>query len=380
MLAALQGCGGSSGPAPGALQRLGAPEDRLNLLVLPEYAEDGSGKAEQDWVTPFEQRTGCDVSTTIASAPGRVIGLMRSGRYDGISARGDVGLALIAGGLVDPVNTDLLPEYAQVFRSLKNQPGNTVDDVTYGVPIGRTANLLVWRPDRVPTDPRPGISAKLIFDPTVTSDYRGRITAYDNPMAIADAALYLSEHAPQLGIDDVYQLDQDQFSAAIGLLSRQRQNVGSYWRNPRQNVTAFARRGAVVGTASQVAINRLLSERVKVRSAAPVEGTTGRSDNWMVSAAAKHPDCMYLWLDHVTGADVNAKIAERTQQAPANEHACDLTSKRNYCDTFMAANEELFDQVHYWTTPLRDCGDGRGDTCKDYVDWARAWAEVTRGG
>ena len=148
MLAALEGCGGSSGPPAGALQRLGAPEGRLNLVALPGYAPDGSKKAEPDLVAPFERRTGCDVTTTVASSPGRVGRLMRSGRYDGVSARGDAGGALIADGLVDPVNTDLLPNYADVFPALQDQPANTVDGVTYGVPIGRTANLLIWKPRR----------------------------------------------------------------------------------------------------------------------------------------------------------------------------------------------------------------------------------------
>jgi putative spermidine/putrescine transport system substrate-binding protein len=379
-LAALAGCGGgTNGPPPGALQRLGPLEGRLNLVVLPGYAQRGGARPALDWITPFERKTGCEVSSTTVSSPERVLALMGTSRYDGVTASGDVGGGLVARGLVNPVNTELLPSYDLVFPSLRRQPANTVDGVVYGVPIGRTAELLTWRPDQVRTNPNKPVSTKLIFEPAVASRYSGRVTMQDNPMSIASAALYLRKHEQDLDIDDVYELDEEQFDAVIELLARQRPYVGVYWRGDRQNLRAFTERDAAVGLASQVTINRLLKQHPGVRAAGPKEETTGRSDTWMISTRAKHPNCMYRWMNYVTGAAANAKIAEQTRQAPANAHACDLMRKRSFCDVFMAANEELFDQVHYWTTPLRNCGDGRGDVCKTYADWARAWTEVTRG-
>jgi putative spermidine/putrescine transport system substrate-binding protein len=376
MLVALQGCGGSSGPAPGALQRLGALEDQLNLLVLPGYAEDGSGKAELDWVTPFERRSGCDVTSTVASSPGRVGRLMRSGRYDGVSARGDVGGALIADGLVDPVNTDLLPNYADVFPALKDHAANTVDGVTYGVSIGRTANLLIWKPAQVKRDPDELVSWDLIFDPELASRYQGGVAAPDDPMYIADAALYLREREPELEIENVFELDQNQFDAAIELLREQRRFIGRYWSDAAESARAFAGDAIVAGTGSLAAANRLRSEGVKVDAVVPKEGTTGLSDTWMLSSDARRPNCMYLWMDHVLGPEANAAIAVRTGQAPANERACNLIGA--HCDNFRAADEDLFEDVEYWTTPLRDCGDDRGEVCMTYDEWARAYAELMR--
>ena len=374
MLAALEGCGGSSGPPAGALQRLGAPEGRLNLVALPGYAADGSKKAEPDLVAPFERRTGCDVTTTVASSPGRVGRLMRSGRYDGVSARGDAGGALIADGLVDPVNTDLLPNYADVFPALQDQPANTVDGVTYGVPIGRTANLLIWKPAQVKREPDIAVSSDLIFDPELASRYPGGVTAPDDPMYIADAALYLRKHEPDLGIDNVYELDQEQFDAAIELLREQRRFIGRYWSDPAESAKAFASGAIVAGTGSLATANRLRSEGVKADVAVPKEGATGLSDTWMLSSQARHPNCMYLWMNHVLGPEANAAIAVHTGQAPANERACNLIGA--HCDNYRAADEDLFEDVEYWTTPLRDCGDDRGEACKTYGEWARAYAEV----
>ncbi|NUT42544.1 MAG: spermidine/putrescine ABC transporter substrate-binding protein, partial [Thermoactinospora sp.] len=48
-----------------------------------------------------------------------------------------------------------------------------------------------------------------------------------------------------------------------------------------------------------------------------------------------------------------------------------------HCDTFHATDEEYYSKVHYWTTPIAQCLDGRTDVkCKDYAEWTRAWTEI----
>ena len=32
--------------------------------------------------------------------------------------------------------------------------------------------------------------------------------------------------------------------------------------------------------------------------------------------------------------------------------------------------------MYYWNVPVADCGDDRGDVCKDYNDWTAAWTEI----
>jgi putative spermidine/putrescine transport system substrate-binding protein len=371
VLALLAGCGGGGEKTvPGELQRVGAPEGALNLVALPGYIEG-------EWVTPFERSTGCRVSSTVASSPEEVTRLMRSGRYDGVSARGDVSLSLVADRLVDPVNTHLVPVYAQLFPALKRLPDNTVDGVTYGIPTGRQASFLVYRTSRITMPSDEPSSSDVIFDPAEASKYRGQVTGYDNPMSIADAALYLRKHEKDLGIDNVYELDQEQFDATIRLLREQRPNVGRYWRDSRENVDNFVRDLSIVGPAWQTSIDQMLRERVGIKAVIPDEGATGLSDSWMIAAHAEHPNCMYRWLDYIAGPKANAALAENTRQAPANERACDETRDPSFCDTYHAADENLFSNIRYWATPLRDCGDGRGDSCKTYADWASAWREVT---
>jgi putative spermidine/putrescine transport system substrate-binding protein len=317
--------------------------------------------------------TGCKVNVKLGNTSDEMVTLMRSGGYDGVSASGDATLRLIEGGDVDPVNTDLIPNYADVFPALKDQPHNTVDGVNYGVAHGRGANLLMWNPDEVKPDPT---SWDIVFDPAIASKYKGKITAYDSPIYIADAALYLKAHNPELGIENVYELDEEQFNAAIDLLKTQKQNVGEYWSAYTAEIEAFANGNSTVGTTWQVITNLLEAEGVNVKNTLPSEGATGWSDTWMISSSAEHPNCMYLWMDHIISPEANAAVAEWFGEAPSNEKSCALTAVKNHCEIYHADDEEFFGQIAYWNTPTKNCGDDRGDVCKTYDEWVQAWTEI----
>jgi len=379
LLLALAACGGGDGGGgggggsskPQALSQLGAGEGRVDLVAWAGYVEDGSTDKKVDWVTPFEKKTGCQVNVTVGNTSDEMVTLMKSGKYDGVSASGDATLRLISSGEVNPVNTALVPNYKDVYDALKNKPHNTVDGVNYGIPHGRGANLLMWRTDVVKQAPD---SWGVVFDPS--SPYKGKITAYDSPIYIADAALYLKATKPDLGITNPYELDDKQLQAAVDLLKGQRTVIGEYWSDYTKEVAAFTNRNSVVGTTWQVIANLLEGEKVPVGVTLPKEGATGWSDTWMISSKAKHPNCMYMWMDWIVSPKANAQVAEWFGEAPANRLSCEETADKGHCKTFHADDEDYFGKVAYWTTPVKKCGDGRGDVCKDYAEWVQAWTAI----
>ena len=145
------GASGSAAPSPQA--SIGQGEGALNLVTWAGYAERGKTDPAYDWVTPFEEKTGCKVTNTDMTDSNNGVALMQSGEYDGISASGDATTRLIKGGIVAPVNTALFANYANVYEGLKNLPHNTVDGVNYGVPHGRGPNLLGYNTDSVTPAP-----------------------------------------------------------------------------------------------------------------------------------------------------------------------------------------------------------------------------------
>jgi putative spermidine/putrescine transport system substrate-binding protein len=368
--------GGSGGsPAPPSLaapSSIGPTEGQLNIIAWAGYAEDGTNDKTVDWVTPFEKQTGCQVNVKIGNTSDEMVTLMKTGQYDGVSASGDATLRLIYSGEVAPVNTSLVPNYATVADFLKNRSWNSVNGQMYGIPHGWGANVLTWRTDKVTPAPD---SWGVVFDPG--SPYKGRVTAYDSPIYIADAALYLKATKPDLKITNPYELDDTQFQAAVDLLKQQKQLVGEYWSDYTKAVQALESGDTVLGTQWQVNVNLVnASKKAKVQSIVPKEGSTGWSDTWMVSTKAKHPNCMYKWMDWIISPKVNAQVAEWFGEAPAQTKACDNTTDKSHCTTYHALDQAYADRISYWTTPTKNCGDARGNTCKDYAAWTQAWTDI----
>jgi len=367
------GCGSSSDSSSSGeeLKKIGKGEGSLDLISWAGYVEP-------EWAKPFEQKTGCKVNDKIAGTSDEMVQLMRSGQYDGVSASGNASARLVEGGDVAPVNVSLVPNYKTVFADLKNQPYNTFDGVHYGIPHGRGANLLMWNTNDVKPAPK---SWSVILDPKEAAKYKGKISAYDDPIYIADAAVYLKAHQPDLGIESPYELNEEQFEAAVSLLKEQRPYVGEYWSEAAKQISAFAGGDSVVGTTWQYQYFELKGAGKPVAASPasqgflPEEGSTGWSDTWMISSSAKHPNCMYMWMNWVIEPKVNAEIAEFFGEAPAQEKACEETANPNFCSEYHAEEPAFWKRVYYWQTPLADCGNGESD-CKDYNDWVQAWTSI----
>jgi putative spermidine/putrescine transport system substrate-binding protein len=352
------------------LTKVGKGEGALNVLAWPGYAESGKNDPKVDWVTPFEQKTGCQVNVKEFGTSDEAVSLMHSGGYDVVSASGDATLRLISAGDVEPVNTDLVPNYKTVSPFLKNQRFNSVGGQMYGIPHGWGANLLMYNTSVVKPAPD---SWGAVFDGA--NKYAGKVTAYDSPIYIADAALYLMKTQPKLGIKNPYALDDSQLKAAVDLLKQQHRDVGEYWSDYLKEIQAFKTGTSVIGTTWQV-IASLASADAPVKTVLPKEGATGWSDTWMVASKSQHKNCAYMWLNWIVSPKVNAQVAQWFGEAPANAAACTYTAK-GFCDTYHALDAGFAKKIWYWTTPVEQCLDGRTDTtCTTYQQWTDAWTEI----
>ncbi|WP_151081722.1 ABC transporter substrate-binding protein [Nocardioides cynanchi] len=365
------GAGGFTPPSIPMKQSMGKMEGSVNILAWPGYAEDGSNDPKVDWVTPFEQQTGCQANVKYFGTSDEAVNLLKTGNYDVVSASGDASLRLIAGGDVAPVNTSLIKDYNQIEPFLKDKAWNSVNGQMYGVPHGWGANLLMYRTDLVSPAPT---SWGAVFDQSST--YKGKVTAYDSPIYIADAALYLMKTQPDLGIKNPYALDQTQLDAAVSLLKNQRANISEYWSDYLKEVSAFKSGDSVIGTTWKVIQQVAASEKAPVKAILPTEGATGWSDTWMIGAHAQHPNCAYAWMSYITEPKPQSEVAQYFGEAPANGQACKLTGAA-FCKAYHTTDQAFADKIWYWTTPISQCLDGRTNTtCTNYGDWTQAWTEI----
>jgi putative spermidine/putrescine transport system substrate-binding protein len=368
MVVGVSACGSSSSSSTGTLPTtIGAGEGQLNLIAWEGYAEPS-------WVKPFEQKTGCAVHVKYAGSSDEMVSLMRQsgGAYDMVSASGDASLRLISGGNVQAMNVNLVPEWANFIPQLKSPPHNTVKGVHYGISLQWGPNVLLYNTSHVKPAPS---SWSAIYEPK----YRGSVTVPNNPIQIADAALYLSKTQPSLGITDPYELTEAQLNAAVKLLKEQRPLIKKYWSAAADEVELFKSGDATIGAAWPLQTGSLTAAKVPVAETIPSQGATGWADTWMLSSKAQHPNCAYKWVNWVSTPEVQAKQALSFRETPANPKACPFMEQmeKGSCAAFhLNAPNTYFESIKFWKTPVKACGNGNND-CMDYSVWQKKWTEIT---
>jgi putative spermidine/putrescine transport system substrate-binding protein len=339
IVAIAAGCGG------------GRDSQQLAILAYPGYAEDGSTRSDADWVTPFERTSGCDAHVRVVRSPTELLTLVTTRAYDVASVSGDISLALVGGHEVVPLDLARIRAYRSIYPALRRLPHALEHGRVYGVPHGRSAQMLLWRGDLAR---RPDPWALRFAD---------RVAAYDSAMQIAEAAIRLRYANP-------YELDRAQFLAAVRLAAKDRTLVGRYWQDDVEALADFTGGNVVVGLAPPLLGAELRRDQVPVRTRPAL--TTGRADVWMIPRRVRHLDCAYRWLSWILSPRVNAESARYLDAAPATPAACAYMD----CRSARAGDERFWSRIAFWTTPDHECGDPRGSTCADWFDWQDAWGFV----
>lgn len=351
-------------------------EGALDIVAWPGYIERGATDARFDWVTSFEKSTGCKVNVTVANTSDEMVTLMNEGSFDLVTASGDASLRLIYSGRVRELDPETIPGWDGVDPRLRTASWHTVEGKHYGVPYQWGANVLLYSTKIFQTPPR---SWRVVFEQSTLPDGRtniGRVQAFDGPIYIADAALYLMKTRPELGIKDPYELTVDQYRVVLDLLRQQRRMIVRYWHDPMGQVDDFETESVVASSSWPYQVNILKSRNVAVASTIPDEGATGWADSTMMHVNAPHPVCAQAWLAHSLAPKVQGDVAAWFGSVPAVPVACKENSLlgEHGCDRNGSAN---FDKIHFWRTPVAKCA--TQTECVPYYRWVSDYIAILGG-
>ncbi|MCJ8238134.1 ABC transporter substrate-binding protein [Peteryoungia algae] len=358
------------------LKELVPGEGALSIVAWAGYIERGETDKNFDWVTDFEKKTGCMVSVKTAATSDEMVALMNEGGFDLVTASGDASLRLVAGKRVQPINTALIPSWSTIDERLQNAPWHTKDGVHYGTPYVWGPNVLMYNTkafgDKAPD------SWNVVFEEMTLADgqsNKGRVQAYDGPIHVADAANYLMFHKPELGIKDPFELNEDQYKAALDLLRGQRQLVSRYWHDAFIQIDDFKNEGVVASGSWPFQVNLLKADQ-PIASVFPKEGVTGWADTTMLHAESEHPNCAYMWMEHSLSPKVQGDVSAWFGTVPSVPAACKgnalLTDDGCKTNGF-----ENFEQIRFWKTPVSKCESQ--DECVPYHRWVSDYIGVIGG-
>jgi putative spermidine/putrescine transport system substrate-binding protein len=364
---------GGSGAWAEPLQSVGQGEGEVDIVAWPGYVERGESDKNYDWVTSFEKETSCKVKVKTAATSDEMVTLMNQGGFDLVTASGDASLRLVAGKKVQPINTALIPSWNTLDPRLQSAPWHTVDGVHYGVPYQWGPNVLAYNSNVFKEAPT---SWSVVFEEQTLPDgksNKGRVQAYDGPIYIADAALYLSKKKPELGIKNPYELNKEQYAAVIALLQSQRALIGRYWHDATVQVDDFKNEGVVASSSWPYQVNLLQSDKRPIASTIPAEGATGWADTTMMHVNAPHPNCAYKWMEHSLAPKLQGDLASWFGSVPTVPAACKgnaLLGEKG-CET---NGSENFEKIWFWRTPTAKCE--KESSCVPYSQWAKDYIAI----
>lgn len=358
--------------------KLGAGEGQLNIVAWPGYIERGETVKSFDWVSGFEESTGCMVNVKTANTSDEMVALMNEGGFDLVTASGDASLRMIAGKRVQPVNIDLVPSWSDVDDRLKQAPWHYVNNKNYGVPYMWGPNVLMYNTEVFGDSPP--TSWSVVFNETTLPDgqtNKGRVQAYDGPIHVADAALYLMTHQPDLGIVSPYELNQDQYNAALDLLRGQRTLVSRYWHDAFIQIDDFKNEGMAASGSWPFQVNLLQGDKQPVASVIPEEGATGWADTTMMHVDAENPNCSYMWMEHTLSSNLMSDLSTWFGANPAVLASCTDGSGMQTAEGCTKNGLDDFDKIRFWQTPVSQC-ESQGE-CVPYYRWVSDYIGVIGG-
>jgi putative spermidine/putrescine transport system substrate-binding protein len=356
--------------------KVGKGEGQLNIIAWPGYIERGDTDKKYDWVTDYEKATGCKVNVKTAGTSDEMVALMNQGGYDLVTASGDASLRLVFGKTVQEIDPKLVPSWSTLDPRLKDAPWHTVNGKHYGTPYQFGANFLMYSTEVFKTPPASWDVTLVPMNLPDGKPNKGRVQAYDGPIYLADAAMFLMKRQPELGIKDPYELNEKQYAAVLDLVREQHPLVHRYWHDVTVQMSDFKNEGVVASGAWGFQANALKGEGRPIAVTIPQEGATGWADTTMLHAKAKNVNCAYLWMEHSLNLKLQSALAEWFGANPVVPAAC--KEKAPGGTDFCGGNGHAdFDKIHFWTTPTAKCK--TQGSCVPYSRWTTDYIAIMGG-
>lgn len=320
----------------------------LNMLVWEGYTD-------KSFVAQFEKESGCKVTATFAGSSDEMFAKFKAGggkTYDLVSASGDATERIFKAGVVQPIDPSKLKNFSSVFPNLKSGRWNTFGGKLYGVSFAWGPNILVYSKKDVASAPK---SWNELFD----KKYAGKISLPDNPITIADIALWM-------GKKDPYNLTDADLEQVKAKLLELKPNIRKFWATAGELAQLFQSGEIVAAHAWPLTAVDLGKAGFAVGVARPKEGLTGWTDSWMISKSTRNLEGAYKWIDFMLGKEGQKGMISVTGYSGGTTLGAQAVGAAKSKELFMDSPSSLAG-IKMWQIPA------------NYAKWVKVWNEVKGG-
>ncbi|PWR21615.1 extracellular solute-binding protein [Zavarzinia compransoris] len=312
-------------------------EGELNLLTWEGYADDV-------FVKPFTEKTGCVVNPTYVSSNDEMVSKAisaGSATIDLVSPSNDATMVLIDAGAVEALDTAKLPHLKDYYPAFQKPAWLTKGDRLYGLPYGFGYIRVALKEGAVAG----ADSIKALWDPAL----KGKLAIWDNLESLYLAARYV-------GVKDVYNMTDEELEAAKQALIALKPNIVKFWASDAEFAELYASGGIVGGNTTELALSSIWAGgHPELTEMVTKEQRGGWSDSWMVVKGAGENPCTYAWLDWMSSAESQAIASKVTGYAYANAKAFDLLddATKALLTKLKTNDPKILNEVDWWQPVAR---------------------------
>lgn len=312
-----------------------AGAQELNLLTWEGYADES-------FVVPFEEATGCQVTATYVGSNDDFVPKLAAGGgvYDLISPSIDTTAVVVAAGFIDPIDVSRVERFDELFESFSTAKNITMDGEQWGVPFTWGSIPFMYRTDMISEAPT---SLQALWDP----QYAGKISLWDDKSSIYVAARLNGDM-------NIYDLNDEQMEAAKQKLIEQKPLIRKYWGTAGELVDLFASGEVWISNTWGGYQSAVLKEQgIPVEEFIPEENAEGWADSWQLVKDSPNVDCAYQWINYAISEEGQCGVAAVTGYSVANPVAAKNCMSDEQFTALHMDDLDYINRLMLWETPAR---------------------------
>lgn len=312
-----------------------ASAQELNLLTWEGYADES-------FVVPFEEATGCQVTATYVGSNDDFVPKLAAGGgvYDVITPSIDTTSVTVAAGFIEPIDVSRIERFSEIYPLFSGAKNITMDGQQWGVPFVWGSIPFMYRTDMIAEAPT---SLAALWDP----QYAGKISLWDDKSSI-----YVAARAN--GDMNIFDLSDEQLEAAKQKLIEQKPLIKKYWGTAGELIDLFASGEVWISNTwggYQSAV--LLEQGIPVAEFIPEENAEGWMDSFQIVKGSPNIDCAYKWINYAISEEGQCGVNAIVGYSVANPVAAKNCMTPEQFSDLHQDDPEYINSLILWETPAR---------------------------